>query len=180
MRFTKSLLAVVTLSGISSSAMAASPDWRFVEGGYTNADIGRGDFDGIDVGGVYLLENNVYVTGEYKMLDDSGTDLDMTTVGLGYRMPLNATTDAYFGANFERIDVESYDDNGYSVNAGVRSMVSEQVELLGQIGYYDVDDGDVTVKVGANYYVSPRWAVGASYEKIDDLDITQLNARYTF
>lgn len=180
MRFTKSLLTVVALSGISSAAMAASPSWRFVEGGYTNGDIGRGDFDGIDVGGVYLLENNVYVTGEYKMLDDSGTDLDMTTVGLGYRMPLNATTDAYFGANFERIDVESDDDNGYSVNAGVRSMVSEQVELLGQIGYYDVDDGDVTVKVGANYYVSPRWAVGASYEKIDDLDITQLNARYTF
>ncbi len=180
MRFTKSLLTVVALSGLSSAAMAASPNWRFVEGGYTNADVGAGDFDGVDVGGVYLLENNIYVTGEHKMLDDNGTDLDMTTVGLGYRMPLDSSTDAYFGANFERVDLENYDENGYSVHAGLRSMVTEQVELLGQVGYYDVDTGDVTVKVGANYYFTPRWAVGASFEKIDDLDITQLNARYTF
>lgn len=180
MRFTKTLLTVAAISGMSSAALAASPDWRFVEGGYTNAELGNADFDGLNVSGVYLLENNIYVTGEYRMLDESGVDLDMTTLGVGYRMPLNASTDAYFGANFERIDVENYDDNGYSVNAGVRSMISEQVELLGELGYYDVDDGDVTVKVGANYYFNPRWAVGASYEKIDDLDITQLTARYTF
>lgn len=114
------------------------------------------------------------------MLDESGTDLDLLTLGAGYRLPLNSFTDAYFGLNYERAEVENNEDSGYSLNAGVRSMVTEQVELQGELGYYDIDDGDVTVKVGANYYFSPRWAVGASYEKIDDLDITQLNARYTF
>ena len=59
-------------------------------------------------------------------------------------------------------------------------MLTDQVEVLGEIGYYDLDDGDMTVKAGANYYFTPRWAVGLSYEKVDDLDITQLNARYTF
>ncbi len=180
MRFTKTFTAFVAATTLSSAAMAASPNWRFAEGGYTNAEIGRADFDGLDLGATYLLDNNIYVTGDYSMLDESGTDLDLLTLGAGYRLPLNSFTDAYFGLNYERAEVENNEDSGYSLNAGVRSMVTEQVELQGELGYYDIDDGDVTVKVGANYYFSPRWAVGASYEKIDDLDITQLNARYTF
>lgn len=95
-------------------------------------------------------------------------------------MPLNATTDAYFGANFERIDGDFDDETGYSVNAGVRSMVTEQVELLGEVGYYDVEDGDATFKVGANYYITPQWAVGANYKLMDDLDVMQVTARYSF
>lgn len=179
MRITN-LISILTLSTVSISAFAASPNWRFAEGGYTNAEIGRADFDGLDIGGTYLLENNIFVTGEYSMLDESGGDLDLLSMGLGYRFVINSSTDAYVGANFERADFEGYDENGYSVNAGVRSMLTDQVEVLGEIGYYDLDDGDMTVKAGANYYFTPRWAVGLSYEKVDDLDITQLNARYTF
>lgn len=185
MRITKTMissLAATTLlsAALSSSALAASPKWRFVEGGYTNAEIGRADFDGLNVGGKYLFNNNFFVSGEYDMLDESGTDLDLLTLGGGYRLPINSFTDAYFGVNYERVELENYDDSGYSVDAGVRSMLTEQVELLGEIGYYDVDDGDVTVKIGANYYFTPQWAIGANYKKIDDLDITQITARYTF
>ena len=73
-----------------------------------------------------------------------------------------------------------YVENGYSINAGLRSMVTEQIELNGEIGYYDVFDGEATIKIGANYYVTPQWAFGASYKSVDDLDILQVNARYAF
>ena len=45
MRFTKTFTAFVAATTLSSAAMAASPNWRFAEGGYTNAEIGRADFD---------------------------------------------------------------------------------------------------------------------------------------
>ena len=95
-------------------------------------------------------------------------------------MPVNASTDAYVGANIERVDGDVEDDTGYSINAGLRSMLTEQVELAGEGGYYDVDDGEATFKIGANYYITPQWAVGASYKFIDDLDIMQVTARYAF
>ena len=174
------LLTAVIAGTLSCSALAASPNWQFAEAGYTNLDNDFVDFDGLSISSKYLLDNNIYLNGEYSDLSKDGYDLNRTTLGAGYRIPMNSTTDAYVGANYERVDTNLVDENGYSVNAGVRSMVTREVELMGQVGYYDVDDGDVTVKVGANYYFAPRWAAGLSYEKIDDADFTQVTARYTF
>ena len=103
--------------------------------------------DGLTVNGKYLLNSNWYLNGEYSFFEEGSFDFDMLTLGAGYRLPVNATTDAYFGANLERIDV---------------------------------DDGEATFKVGANYYITPQWAVGANYKVIDDLDIMQVTARYAF
>ena len=51
---------------------------------------------------------------------------------------------------------------------------------MGEVGYYDVDDGDMSVKVGANFYFTQNWAAGVSYKKIDNVDMTLVSARYTF
>ncbi|QJR80830.1 TonB-dependent receptor [Alteromonas pelagimontana] len=178
-----SLMATLITGALSFSALADSPDWQYVEGGYTALDIdnaGGFDPDGATIGGKYMLKNNIYLSGDYSFFEDHSIDIDMLSLGAGYRMRINAMTDAYVGANYERIDSDFDDENGYSVNAGIRSRVTDQVELAGEIGYYDVDEGDVTVKVGANYYFTPQWAIGASYEKLDDADITQVTARYAF
>ncbi|GGW90838.1 outer membrane beta-barrel protein [Alteromonas halophila] len=180
---------VVTLLGLSLlaatpvKALASDLDWQYVEGGYTQLGVDDNDEfdpDGIVVAGTYLTTPNIYVTGEYKMTEEGRFDLDMLTLGGGYRVALNNHTDAYAGANFERIDSSGYDENGYSVNAGLRTKLTPQLELLGEVGYYDVVDGEATVKVGANYSLTANWAVGASYESIGDLDAVALTARYSF
>lgn len=183
MRKALTLLAAVTATLTSYSTLADTPDWRYVEGGYTKVDFdGNESFepDGLTVNGKYLLNANVYLNGEYSFFEEGNFDFDMLTLGAGYRLPINATTDAYFGANLERVDGDFDDETGYSINAGLRSMVTEQIELAGEVGYYDVDDGEATLKIGANYYITPQWAVGASYETIDELDILQVTARYAF
>ncbi|NDV90772.1 outer membrane beta-barrel protein [Alteromonas sp. 345S023] len=180
---TLTLLAVVTATLSSYSAMADTPDWQYVEGGYTKVDFdGNESFepDGLNINSKYLLNSNVYLNGEYSFFEEGEADFDMLTLGAGYRLPVNATTDAYFGANLERLGGDFDDETGYSINAGLRSMVTEQIELAGEVGYYDVYDGEATVKIGANYYITPQWAVGASYESIDELDILQVTARYAF
>ncbi|WP_421132896.1 outer membrane beta-barrel protein [Alteromonas sp. A079] len=182
MRKTITLLAVLTATS-SFSVLADSPNWRYVEGGYTKIDFDNNESfepDGLTVNSKYLLNNNWFLNGEYSFFEEGNFDFDMLTVGAGYRLPVNATTDAYFGANLERVDGDVEDDTGYSINAGLRSMITDQVELAGEVGYYDIDEGEATIKVGANYYITPQWAVGASYEMIDDLDIMQVTARYAF
>lgn len=183
MRKTITLLAAFTATTFSLSAMAEKPDWRYVEGGYTKMDFDDNESfepDGLTVNGKYLLNSNWFLNGEYSFFEEGNFDFNMLTVGAGYRIPVNASTDAYVGANVERVDGDVEDDTGYSINAGLRSMLTEQVELAGEVGYYDVDDGEATFKIGANYYITPQWAVGASYKFIDDLDIMQVTARYAF
>lgn len=89
-------------------------------------------------------------------------------------------TDAYFGANCEELDTSGDNESGYSLNAGVRTMLRRQFELSGEVGCYYIEDGEATMKVSANYYFINDWAVGASYEMIDDLNIMSLTARYSF
>lgn len=179
---TKLVLAGTTLLSVSLPALANTPDWRYVEGGFTRYGFDNSNFepDGLHVAGKYLLDGNFYANGEFGWLDESGFDFTTLTLGGGYRLSVNNTTDAYVGANFERIDADNYDDNGYSLVTGVRSMVLPELELNGELGYYDVDEGDITLKVGANYYFNPQFAVGASYKFIDDADVLQVSARYAF
>lgn len=183
MRKTTTLLGITLLAAFPLDALADGPDWQYVEGGYTQLDVDGNDSfdpDGVVISGTHLVTPNVYVTGDYRMTEEGRFDLDMLTVGAGYRMPINGMTDAYFGANYEELDTSGYNESGYSLNAGVRTMLTRQFELSGEVGYYDVDDGEGTVKVAANYYFNTDWAVGASYEMIDDLNIMSLTARYSF
>lgn len=178
-----SIIALTALSAslVSVSAFADTPDWRYVEGGYLSYDSEGGfDPDGLQVNGKYLLDPNIYVNGEFGWAESGITDFTTLTIGGGYRFALNNTTDAYVGANFERFDADYYDDNGYSLNAGVRSMITPELEVNGELGYFKIDEGEVTLKAGAYYYFNPQFAVGASYEFMEDTDVFQLSARYAF
>ncbi|WP_220272525.1 porin family protein [Alteromonas aestuariivivens] len=107
-------------------------------------------------------------------------DINTLTLAARYRLPLNTTTDGYAGANFERFDTDGGDDNGISLNAGIRSMVMPNIELGGEVSYYNLDDSDMGIKLSGKYYINHRWAVGASFEMIDDRDVMQATARYVF
>lgn len=182
MRKSTTALALLIAAGTFSTAVLANgPAWRYVEGGYTSLDGDGGlDADGAFIGGKYQINPNVYLNGEFTFVEEGSADINLLTLGGGYIVPLNTTTDAYAGINFERVDTDGYDDNGYSLAAGVRSMVTDVVEVTGELGYYDVSDGDITFKVGGNYYISPELSVGASYKFMDGGDIMQLGARYAF
>ncbi len=182
MKKTTTLLGITLLATLPLDALAASPSWTYVEGGYTRLDADNSGFDpdGLVISGTHLVAKDIYITGDYRMTEEGRYDLNTLTLGGGYRLGINSTTDAYFGANFEELDMPGNTERGYSINAGLRTMLSPQLELTGELGYYDVTDGEATMKVAANYYFNRHWAVGASFEKIDELDVMALTARYRF
>lgn len=176
----KHALLLASLSALTAMPAAAALPWTYVEGGYSELDTGGFEPDGLALEGRYQLDPRLYLVGDVKHYDEDNVDIDMLSLGGGYRFALTGQTDGYVGANFERIDTRFGDDSGYSLNAGVRSMVVSNLELNGEIGYYDVDDGDVTLKIAANYYFAPRWALGVSHEDLDNADVTQVTVRYAF
>ena len=188
---TKTLISAgAILALMSGAALANDPKWHFIEGGYTTMDFdgydGSFDPDGFVFKGSTLIAPQIYLHGEYDYMEsdlfDENIDVNTLTIGVGYIMPLTQHTDAFAGINYERLDVDGDDPDGYSLDVGVRSMVTEVIELTGQIGYLDMDggDSDFTFKVGAQYYFTPQFSLGASYENLDSYDVTQVTARYYF
>jgi hypothetical protein len=61
---------------------------------------------------------------------------------------------------------------GYGVAVGLRGRLGESFELTGGVKYYDVNKGwksQTTFGVGARYYFTPAFAVGADVWDQDDL-----------
>lgn len=107
------------------------------------------------------------------------------SLGLGYRYALSNKTDLYGIASYEDVEVSgsgaSESEDGYGLTAGARSMVMDNIELRGAVKYIDTDSGsDTSLPIGGDYFFSPAFAVGISYETSDDLSTFGLNARYNF
>ncbi|NDW22108.1 outer membrane beta-barrel protein [Alteromonas hispanica] len=189
----KKLILAAALSAISAGSFAAAPAWDFVQGSYVMTDFDDSDFeyepDGFAISASKLVTDRVFVTGDYSQQNDDifglEVDLDMLTLGLGYRYALSNQTDLFGIVSYEDIEVsgvgESDGEDGYGLTAGARSMVMDNVELRGAVKYIDSDSGsDTSIIIGADYFFSPAFAVGVGYEASDDLNTFALNARYNF
>ena len=188
-------VALLLLSSVfaTPAAFAETPHFNYVSGGYLNADLDGDDANGWTLDGSKLLGDNFFVSGQYKTVGDSedGLDVDLNwlSAGVGYRTAMSESTDFYGLVTYENIETEvsysgsdfSDDENGYGLSAGVRSMLTDSIEIDGRLGYIDIaDDSETAITLGARYYVNTNFSVGTSYTTIDDLDYISLTARYSF
>lgn len=196
MKTTKLLLPLLT--ALSASTFAASPDWTFVEAGYASMDIDGADekANGFTIGGFFSSpEQSIYGRADYTRtnMDLWGLDVrtNMLSFGGGYKTSITDTTDVYVGASFERMTITASlygnsgetEGSGFGAHAGVRSMVTDQVELYAEAAYVkikDMDIADMTYQAGARYSFTEQFGVGASFEKFDDADILRITASYAF
>lgn len=190
------LLAIATAAFFSTTTLAKAPSWDQIEVGYTKGDIddlSEVSPSGFAIGGSKLLGENVFVLGSYSMLSDDyqgvDLDLDQASVGLGYRLGLNETTDAYVTASYEYIELSgsgngnsiSVDDNGYGIGIGVRSRLTDNFEVDGSIGYIDIaDESETAFAVSGYYYFTDAVAIGAHYSSTADVSLYGVSLRYSF
>ena len=190
----------VALAGLSMNAFAAdsfssAPSWDYVEAGYQVADIEDADDfepDGFTVAGSKAIGENFFLNAAYRDLGEEqyGLDVDISqlSAGLGYRYRATKSTDIFGVLSFERFDSEvsgpggTYgdDDDGFGAEVGVRSMIIDHLELSAAVKHIELDEGDTGFSVGANFYITPSFAVGASYETQDDVDFVGADLRYSF
>ena len=76
---------------------------------------------------------------------------------------------------------ESIDENGYGLHAGVRSMLTDSVEVVTQVAYIDIDDeSETSWGASAYYHFNDNFAIGAGYGTADDVDTFTASLRLTF
>ncbi len=183
------ILAAATLA---APAMADGLSYNYLEGGYQRIDLDDDVFDidgdGFGIGGSFELGRNAFMFASYGTADfDFGIDLDELSAGVGYHVPVGTNTDfvasiAYVRAEADASGFGSVDDSGIGASIGLRSMVTDTVEVFGNINYVDLDDsGDETSFTGGAWFnVTDTFALGVSAGFGDDTTTYGAGARLYF
>lgn len=196
-----SVLGSALALALSASVMAKTPapNFDFVEVGYIQLDID--DSTGIDLDG-YTIEasksfaNDFFISGNYYSVGDSpgGFDFDFEgmELNLGYQYGMTKSTSLYGSLDYYDLTVtgpffngngivsrETSDDR-FGVTAGVRSFLTDNIELDAAVSYIDADDSEINLTVGAQYYINKNFSLGARYRDLDGADSLAVTARYNF
>jgi opacity protein-like surface antigen len=212
-------IAVLSAASLlaAGTAAAAEPQWNYGQigwiqvDGYENADYSLPEGDGFKVNGsIGFLENYhfqlSYEDGTYD-IEDGDVDWDGYRATLGFHQGISASGNTqlianinYFDIDFDEDGAEGGDDSsdGYGLGFGLRSMVSDKVELEGMINWTkgtwdpasgpDEDYTDTTISVGGRYHWLPNVSTGVTLSlngdgdtgSFDSSDKFLLDLRYSF
>ena len=190
----KKLLLGTALVFALSPAFAGDLSYNFIEIGYQKADLDDDlagfsiDGDGYGIAGAFEVGENWFIAVGYSALDfDFGVDLDQLSVGGGYHFGMSESTDffatlSYLTAEISASGFGSLDEDGYGVAIGVRSLLTDKVELSGSIGYSDLGDGadGTAFNVGALYSLTENFAVGFDIGIDEDVTLYGIGGRFYF
>ncbi|MEW6999215.1 outer membrane beta-barrel protein [Colwelliaceae bacterium BS250] len=192
----KLILGTVLLLPLGSIMAAESIRWDRVDVSYESVDRGRDKWTGFGLSATNLLGENVFIVGSYTSVSDDldtlfkdgekdaynttiDSDINTFSAGLGYRHSLFNTTDLFGVISYENKEYklsifnhsDSQSENGYGLKAGLRSLVTNKIELTGSVGYEKIfDSSETELKVSALYHFTDQFSIGLSYGKSDDVD----------
>ena len=185
-------LVVLLAMFLAAPAIADGPSYNYVQAGYqsVNLDLGGGfdvDGDGYGLGGSFEIGESMFVFASYGTTGfDFDVDLNQLQAGLGYHVGLTDNTDffatlGYVAAEVEAPGFQSVDDSGYGATIGVRSNVTDLIELFGDIAYVDFGDGGETaVGAGIWFNFTDSFALGLAAGSGDDVTSYGASARIYF
>ncbi|NKB98991.1 MAG: outer membrane beta-barrel protein [Pseudomonadales bacterium] len=181
----------LAVSAMSTVAMADEGlSYNYIDAVYVDSEIDDGldiDGDGIAVAGSVAIGESTFLHAGYGTLEfDGGVDLDQWTVGFGAHAPIADNVDivgrlGYVDAKLDTPFGDA-DDDGYSVGIGLRGKLSESFELEGGVSYVDLDDSgdDTSFNLGARYYLTENFALGAGVNLGDDVTTWNAGVRFQF
>lgn len=187
-----------TLTG-TAAALLALPALSQAEFNYTTAeanylldvevDLGGADVDGdgLGVGGSYEIAENFFIGGSYEDFDlDFDISGDWLEFGGGYFHELNPDLDFVATLNF--VDVElssnfgSADDDAIALGGGIRTQLSDSIQVDAMLEYYSFDEGDsdTSLDLRGRWYINPEFAVQLRMNLGADVETIAVGVRGEF
>jgi len=186
----RSLLALTLLAALPFAASAAEGvSYNYIEGGYVATDSDFGDSDGWGINGSAAIAPNFHLFGGYSAQtnDDfiGDIDVDQWRAGIGYNHEISPRVDLLTRIAYEKYeidDLQTFETDGYSVEAGVRGALTSNFEGYALAGYEDGDDyeGDFYGRVGAQVKFNQTWGLSGDVKFADGDTQWFVGPRVTF
>lgn len=186
------LITGIFVLALTVPALAEQTSYNFVAGSWQTLELDGGgvdvDGDGFGINGSFEVASNWHIGGEYSSTGfDFGIDLNRLALGGGYHTDISATTSFYADLSWLNWEVDagsglgSVDDDGYGFEVGLRSNITDRLELAGAIGVVDLGDGgDDTILNGAAWYRFDTFSLGLNVEISDDITGFGIGGRFYF
>jgi hypothetical protein len=179
------VLAVLLIPGAVFAQGTSGPDlgYTYAELRYVDTDQGGGE--GLLFGGSYDLGNNWIILGGLTSLDYNGNvDETVIEVGGGYIFDLNQKFDIVTSVTLLDVDFDTTggggSDSGIGLSAGVRGLLTPEVEVRGSVHHVNLDNSDTYLELGGDYHFSRQFAAGVSLQMAGDNDLFTIGARWFF
>lgn len=137
------LLLATSIPAVANDSI--SYDWFELNAGYQDADFGG--FTALALTGSYSLSDSIYVTGGIARSAHTSINLAKATAfgaNLGYHAPLSGATDFYAELGLGYVNPKVGDgETTYNMVVGTRSIFSDNIEVITDLGYYDGFDSSI-------------------------------------
>ena len=149
-------IAALAMSLLGASAMAneagltdSGASFNEASLSYANLKSGTTSYNGYLTELGFVLSKNMYALGSYQNLDTGS--ITQGSLGLGYKMPIGSSSDGFFTLKYESDNTTTV-NNGYSLGAGVRTLVSPDMDFSGSYSFRTMGSShDYTFNVGLKY-----------------------------
>lgn len=185
-----SLPAIGAAQESSTRPQSPSFNYSYVELAYDESDFEVGnaeiDGDGFTLSGSFEINDEWHAYASYGNADlDAGIDVDTWVLGAGYVFPLRQDIDLYGRVLYVNSEVSApgfgdADEDGLGLQARIRVLVTDELEVEGGIQHFDVGDSDTSLQVSARYHFSQSFSAGIGLTFGGDTDGLGINARYSF
>lgn len=185
------VIGLLAAGALQSTSLAANTGnglrYSYLEGGYRTLDLDspNADGDGLYLGGSFAATEYLFVSAEWSDLGlNRGVDVRTWELGLGFNMPLTDRLDLVVRGGYTdprvRTRFGNFDDDGYFAAGGIRTMVTEVIELNGALKFVDRDvtGSDTVLELGAQLQVSPTLDIGMEIEIGDEANQFSFGLRY--
>lgn len=185
-------LSAALLAWASMNATAADDlSYDYLEARYAQSEIetdfGNIDGDGWLLNGLFEITDSVHLFAGYDRLEfDDNARVRTTMFGGGFAFGVSPTTDIILRAGFVdgqlTDDFFELNDDGFMVSAGVRSLITPEIELYGtfqSIDFEDIGEED-SMTVGVDFYLNRDFAIGPTIVWIEDTTTWTLGAKFYF
>ena len=164
----KKIVTSAVLALVSAMALANEPgktdtglDYNKIEVDYMSATINDATWNGYYTSGTYLVSESIFLLGNYASVSRSSTIVEKSNIGLGYRLPIGASTDFFTTLSYYSQTVEGcttkLTDVGGNLGLGVRAKLSADADVVGAYNYISADSNTYN-----NYSVSLKYNVTQS------------------
>ena len=163
-------------------ALAAAPNHTFVDAGYVNLD---GDLDGVGVKGSAAVHPRLHVYGEYDRVEDGPLTADSAALALGLNQPVTANTDLVARIGWTKVNFDAgvgpdASDDGVMGQLGVRSALSDALEVNSFIRHADLAGADPSLSIGGVFGFTPALGVSGDVEFDEDDTAYRVGLRWSF
>lgn len=164
-------IAVIGISSAmaASGSIAETPSYNLIELKYTQINLDSAKLNGYSLAGSAEIGDNWFVFGSFSDVEDdriffATVEAQQTRLGGGYYWNTSEQTNVFLSASYLDSEVtvrgRSADGSGFAISTGVRSNVSEKLELNASLSYADVEDTDgAELTVGSVYSFNDHFGV---------------------